>query len=172
MGDEERFLSAFENYADQLFRHVSFRISDRERAKDLVQDAFMKTWDYVGKGNKVEDYRAFLYRTLNNLIIDEYRKRSHDSLDAILEAETVSEGSFSELVVEGRESVEIQIDARATAELLAEMPEQYRVVVVMRFIDGLSPKEIAETLGDNVNAISVRIHRGVGWLKKRIETQS
>lgn len=172
MGDEKRFLAAFENHADQLFRHASFRISDRERAKDLVQDAFMKTWDYLGKGNKVEDYRSFLYRTLNNLIIDEYRKRSHDSLDALLESDTVTEGAFPDLIVDGREEIEISIDAAAAGKLISEMPEHYRTVVVMRFMDGLSPREIADAVGDNVNAVSVRIHRGIAWLKKRAETQS
>lgn len=169
---EERFLAAFEDHADALFRHASFRISDRERAKDLVQDAYLKTWGYVVKGNVVEDYKSFLYRTLNNLIIDEYRRKSTDSLDAMLESEKVTEGAFEDLVIDGREEIEIAVDAKWVSTLVTEMPEQYQRVVVMRFMDGLSPKEIADILGDNVNAVSVRIHRGIGWLKRRIEEQT
>lgn len=166
MSDEERFLAAFEEYGDALLRHSVFRISDRERAKDLVQDAFLKTWDYISKGNHVDDFRPFLYRTLNNLIIDEYRRRSSESLDALLESETVTEGSFADLVVDERESIEIAIDARSLAQTLEKMPVQYRDVVVMRYLDGLAPREIAELTGENVNLVSVRIHRGLEWLRK------
>jgi RNA polymerase sigma-70 factor (ECF subfamily) len=171
-GDQkERFLQAFDTHGDALFRHAAFRISDRERAVDLVHDAYLKTWDYVVKGNEVEDFKSFLYRTLNNLIIDEYRRRSSESLDALLESEGVTEGSFDALVIDGKEIIEIASDAQEVAGLLARMPMQYRIVVVMRFMDGLHPKEIAEVLGESVNAISVRIHRGIQWLKKQAEAQ-
>jgi DNA-directed RNA polymerase specialized sigma24 family protein len=84
---EERFLHAFEEYGDALFRHAMVRISDRERAIDLVHDTFTKVWSYVKNGHAVEQYRPFLYKVLNNLIIDEYRKQREQSLDALLAQE-------------------------------------------------------------------------------------
>ena len=72
---EARFLKAFEDYSDALFRHASLRISNRERAVDLVHDTFTKVWSYLRDGYEIESFRPFLYKVLNNLIIDEYRKR-------------------------------------------------------------------------------------------------
>jgi len=141
-------------------------VSDRERALELTQDAFMKTWKYIVSGGMVEDYRAFLYRTVNNLIIDEYRKRSSVSLDAILETESGNEGDFNELVTGGKMETEMLLDARQVHDFLAEMPEQYRSAIVMRYMDGLSPKEIAEMTGESENVISVRIHRGMKQLRQ------
>jgi RNA polymerase sigma-70 factor (ECF subfamily) len=165
---EEAFLAAFDEYADALFRHAYYRISDRERARDLVQDSFTKAWDYLVKGNTVNDFRPFLYRTINNLVIDEYRKKRSESLDAILEHEEVNEGSFEELRTGGLDDLERKLDSERLLEDLQLMPEQYRNVVVMRYIDGLQPQEIADLTGESVNVISVRIHRGIAWLRKHL----
>jgi RNA polymerase sigma-70 factor, ECF subfamily len=169
MNQEQAFLEAFDKYADALYRHSYFRVSDKERAKDLVSDAFARTWDYLVKGNVVDDFRPFLYRTLNRLIIDEYRKRKTESLDALLDESEVPEGVFEELVEGSKEELELSLDARQIPTLLTHMPEVYREVVVMRYFDGLMPAEIAAIVGDSVNTISVRIHRGVAWLAKHLD---
>lgn len=165
---QERFLEAYDEHADRLFRHAYFRVSNRETALDLVQDAYTKTWDYVVKGGEVQDFKPFLYRTLNNLIIDEYRKRKTESLDARLEEEGADEGQFAALVVDGRHEVEIQFDHEAMLTELQALPATYKDIVVMRFVDEMMPQEIADMLSLNVNVISVRIHRGVALLKKRL----
>ncbi len=171
MNQEQAFLEAFDKYADALYRHSYFRVSDKERAKDLVSEAFTRTWDYLRKGNIVDDFRPFLYRTLNRLIIDEYRKRRTESLDALLDESEVPEGVFEELVEGSREELELSLDAKQVPLLLEHMPEAYREVVVMRYFDGLMPAEIAAIVGDSVNTISVRIHRGVAWLANHIDQQ-
>lgn len=163
---EAAFLEAFDVYADALFRHAFFRVSDREKAKDLVSDTFAKTWDYLVKGNQIDDFRPFLYRTLNRLIIDTYRRKKSDSLDALLDEGDVPMGAFTELVEGSLDELAWALDAKRVPELLAAMPESYREVVVMRHIDELLPAEIAELLNEPVNTVSVRIHRGMQWLTK------
>lgn len=167
MDQEKAFLEAFDAYADALYRHGYFRISDHERARDLVADTFTRAWAYIVKGNEVEQWKPFLYRTLNHLIIDEYRKKRTESLDTILEVHEVPEGAFEELVEGSLEELEMTLDAQRVPALLTEMPDQYREVIVMRYIDGLQPKEIADLLEESVNVVSVRIHRGMSWLQKR-----
>ncbi len=167
---EELFTEAFEQYADALFRHTFFRISDEERARDITQETFMRVWNYLQKGNAVKDLRAFLYQTLNNLIIDEYRKKKTASLDALLEDETTSEGSFDDLVIDGAlEEAATRFDAEALMELLSVLPEQYRNMVTLRYIDGFSPKEIAKLVGESENVVSVRLHRSMRKLKTAFE---
>ena len=164
---EKAFLEAFDRHADALYRHCYFRVSDPEVARDIVSETFTRTWDYLVKGKTVEEFRPFLYRTLNHLIIDEYRKRSAESLDALLDDYEVPESAFEELVGGSREELEFSLDAERVPELLAELPKQYRDVVVMRYIDGLAPAEIAEITGIPVNTVSVRIHRGIALLAQK-----
>lgn len=166
---EERFLKAFEEYSDALFRHAAIRISDREKAIDAVHDTFTKVWSYVRSGHEIDSYRSFLYKVLNNLIIDEYRKQKEASLDALLEAEGVDEGSFEGLSETTVEALAATIDGRKAFELVKGLPEEYKEVIVFRFVDGLGPKEIAELIEESENVVSVRIHRALKLLRGKIE---
>ena len=162
-GLEQGFLNAFDEYADALFRHAVLRVSDRERARDLVQDTFTKVWDHVHSGKEVQHWRGFLYRILNNLIVDEYRKKHEVSLDALLEDEL----SFAEplLATGSRIEEESRLDDAILIErirvFIPQLPEPYRVAITLRYVDGFTPKEIAGLLEISENVASVRIHRAV-----------
>lgn len=168
---EDRFLKAFDEYADALFRHAVYRLSDRERAIEIVHDTFTKVWGYIRSGHDIESYKPFLYKVLNNLIIDEYRRRKELSLDAILSEEGVDEGTFPELYEGGIEEITFTLDAKKASELLGEIPIVYREVLTYRFVDGLGPKEISELIEESENVVSVRIHRGLKILREMIEKQ-
>lgn len=168
------FEDAYTRYSDELFRHCYLRVSDRERALEITQDAFLRTWDYIEKGHEVLELRAFLYRTLKNLIIDEYRKSKAQSLEAMVEG---TEGGSVEALLPPDETntLESAIDRfegkRALA-ALEELPDSYKEVLILRYVDGLSPKEIAEALDENENAVSVRVHRGLKKMKDLLEEKS
>ena len=168
-GHEERFLKAFDEYADALFRHAVYRLSDRERAIEIVHDTFTKVWSYVRAGHEIDTYKPFLYKVMNNLIIDEYRRRKEFSLDAILGEEGMDEGSFPELHEGSIEELTFALDAKQASELLGELPPAYREVLTLRYVDGLGPKEISVLIEESENVVSVRIHRGLKILKDMIE---
>ena len=175
MGDQghnRAFTEAFEAHSDELFRHASMRLNGRERAVELVQEAFLRTWRFVQGGGEVRQYRPFLYRTLNNLIIDEYRKHQTVSLDAMLEHEETTTAVEGALLADSADELEealLRFESQAALAALEQLPEGYRAVVVLRYIDGLSPTEIAEVLGEKENTISVRIHRGLHKLRALLE---
>lgn len=167
--EEKRFLEAFEEHADALFRHAYFRLSDRERAYDLVQDAFLKAWDHIAQGGEVRHYRSFLYRIVHNLIIDEYRRKRSRSLDELLEDETRAPAIEAAMAEGSLDEAEEAIDERALLDrILARMPElppPYREVLTLRFVDGFGTGEIAKLLEVSENVVSVRIHRGLAKLR-------
>lgn len=168
LNPEDRFLRAFDEYADALFRHAVYRLSDRERAVELVHDTYTKVWGYLRSGHEIDSYKSFLYKVMNNLIIDEYRRQKEVSLDAILAEEGVDEGSFSELHGGGIEEMTFSMDAKQALELLGELPVVYREIITLRFIDGLGPKEISELIEESENVVSVRIYRALRLLRERI----
>lgn len=166
---EKRFLKAFDDYADPLFRHASYRLSDRERAIEIVHDTFTKVWGYIRQGHEIESYKPFLYKVLNNLIIDEYRRKKELSLDSILAEDGNDEGSFEELHEGSIEELTFSLDAKKAAELIPHLPIVYREVITLRFIDGLGPKEISELIEETENVVSVRIHRALRLLREQID---
>lgn len=163
---EARFLTAFDEYSDALFRHAFLRISDRERAVDIVHDTFAKVWTYIRQGYEIDNFRPFLYKVLNNLIIDEYRKIKESSLDAILETDGVDEGAFAELSESTAESLAATLDGKQAFGVLETLPDVYREVLILKFVDGLGPKEIANLLEESENVVSVRLHRGLKLLRQ------
>ena len=158
---EEEFSAAYESFSDALFRHCYFRLYDREKSKDIVQEAFIKTWEYSLKGQEIENTRAFLYKVLNNLIIDEIRKKKALSLEILLE-----EGFQPIDGKEGRRRLENFSDFQNLLRIIHKMEENKKNLLIMRYIDELGPKEIAHILGENENVISVRLNRALKELKE------
>ncbi len=157
---EAYFLAAYDEHSDALFRHVLIRVRDRETAKDIVQEAFSRTWLYLSEGKKIEYIRAFLYRVANNLIVDGSRKKKSSSLDALMDDdgfEVADESLTNPANIQG---------AREALALLAGLDEIYRTVITMRFIEEMTPAEIARALGVSENVVSVRIHRAIERLRK------
>ena len=157
---EREYLAAYEENADALFRHCVARVRDRELAKDIVQETFARTWVYLADGKKIDHLRAFLYRTLHNAIVDAMRKKRSVSLDVLHEEEGY------EIVDESHKvSPEDREDIGQAMQLLTSLDHMYATVITMRYIDELSPGEIAQILNVSENVVSVRLHRGVKQLR-------
>jgi len=157
---EQQFLEAYEHYADAIFRHCYFRLyGNHKRALDLMQETFTKTWEYRARGNEIENIRAFLYRTATNLIIDESRKKKSLSLDAL------SEEGFDPPHPDTRQATR-EAEASELRTVLSRLDEDCSAVLIMGYVDDLSVKEIARTLGTSENATSVRIHRGIKKIRE------
>lgn len=157
---EQEFTKAYDQFADAIFRHCIFRVSDREKAKDIMQNTFVRLWGYMSQEKEIDNMRAFLYHIANNLIIDEYRKKKEISLDKMRDEEGFDVG------FEPRHDIEAKDDYERAQALLEQLPEKYREALVMRHIDGLSVKDIAHLTHESENVISVRIHRAIEKLQK------
>ncbi|MFA6524276.1 MAG: sigma-70 family RNA polymerase sigma factor [Candidatus Paceibacterota bacterium] len=151
----ESFIKAYDEFSDAIFRHCFFKLSNREQAKDAMQDIFMKTWEYVSKKGEIRNIKAFLYHVANNLIIDQYRKRKYDS-----SIEEMKETGF-EIVSNDHKNIFNFSEVRNILEIIEKLEPIYKDVLIFRYVDDLSPKEIAEILNESENVISVRLNRGI-----------
>lgn len=154
----EDFEKAFGEYKDEIFRHCYFIVFERELALEIMQDAFMKTWEYIAKGNDIDNIRAFLYRVSGNLCFNHKRKKSETSLEAL------QEEGFDPPSVDERLKRDVIAEEQVIS-VLKKIEEPYKTAVSMRYIQGLSPAEIAEILGESANTVSVRITRGIKQLR-------
>jgi len=154
---EREFLSAYDKYADEIFRYLYFRLPDRDTARDLSQEAFLRAWKSVSEGKKVENVRAFLYRIARNLSVDFYRKKKEEHLEEVL-----GEGADIPDEVIQRDFLE----AEAVRALLLLIEEKQRDAITMRFLNELTIKEIAKATGVTETLVSVRIYRGLKKLRK------
>lgn len=159
---EALFEEAYADYSDAIYRHCHFRVFDREKGKELMQETYMRVWTYLSEGKKIDNIRAFLYRIANNLIIDYVRKKKEVSLDDLQE-KGMDPG------YDGTQEMQRRVDESTIMNSLGELDKSYRDVVVMRYIDGLTPAEIAEIVGQSANTVSVRLHRGLKQLRTHLQ---
>jgi len=169
---QQQFMESYQTLADPLFRHCYYRLSNRERARELMQEAFLRAWKYNIDGKEIRSIKTFLYRIVNNLIIDEYRKKKEVSL----EQQNVNKSNdpyapASEQIVydpgeDGRTALMDHIDGKRALEMVEHLEAPYREVIIMRFVDGLTPREIARIVDETPNVVSVRIHRAIAQLQK------
>ena len=150
--------AAYGDYEKGLNKYSFFKVHNHELGEDLVQNTFIKTWNYLIKGGKIEVMKAFLYHVLNNLIIDEYRKPKTASLDVLME------NGFRPNTGDP-ESILNVLDGKAAFLLIQRLPQKYQSVMGMRYGKHLSLGEISLLTGQTKNSIAVQIHRGLKKLK-------
>jgi RNA polymerase sigma-70 factor (ECF subfamily) len=150
---EKLFLTVYEEYADPIFRFCVFKCADRDYAKDLTQEVFLKLWKYIEDGNEVKNFKSLLYKIALNLIIDNSRKKKAISLDNLMEVNPQYEPSDPDQ--KGNEQLFLE---KQVTEAIYNLDEDEKELLTMRYIEGLTPKEIAEVKGTNANNISVKIN--------------
>jgi len=159
---ERLFLQAYDDYADAIFRHCYFKTSDRDLAKDLTQQTFLQAWAFLKQGKTIEEFRPFLYRLANNLVIDWYRRKKADSLDQLM-AEGFNPASENDSPV-------LIAEFNLAMKFLDKLNPTDKNLIVWRYVEDLSTKEIAVILQTSENTVSVQLHRAVKKVNRLINT--
>jgi RNA polymerase sigma-70 factor, ECF subfamily len=156
-GDSEAFGQLHDRYADLIFRFLQARLNNRMDAEDLFGEVFLRAWHSLPRyRQKGYPFSSYLFRIARNLVVDYYRKLSqHEEMvqhnDSLLQ---VVQNSPDEKIIRKQEYQELN-------KKLAAMREDYRDVLVLRFISGLSPDETAAVMGRSSGAIRVLQHRAL-----------
>ncbi len=160
---EEKFLEMYNEYAPKLYSYCYFRVHSKEDAEDLASKVFMKTWDYLVQGNKVENMRAFLYRSAHNLVVDFYKTSKKDR--------ELSIHAFDGETIDIPDSTNISADLEtkhlvgSITKHLDQLNDDYKEIIILRYINDLSIKEIAQATEMTENNVSVKLHRATEKLK-------
>ncbi len=160
---ESEFIAAYDRYADAIFRFCIIRIGNRDAARDITQETFVHAWEHAAAGKPVSNMRAFLYRIAANLIIDRARKHQSLSLDMLMDDE--------HFVPPASEKNGPQ-DAAVIGEVMRavnRLDERYRVPIILRYVEGMDVKDIAQVVGESENTVSVHLHRGIEKLKEILD---
>lgn len=163
--DEQLLTSNFASHKKALLFYAFSRLNDPMMSEDLVQDTFTKAWSYLMRGGEVGSMEAFLYHILKGLIIDEYRKRKATSLDVLIQK------GFDPGIDSSMRTIDV-FDGKIAVNLIKILPKNYRKIMRMKYLEGLSLKEISEVTGQTKNTIAVQMHRGLKKLRFLYEQAS
>lgn len=152
--------SAFADNEASLLRRAFYKTSCGETSQDLVQTTFLKTLVYLKKGGRIDLMRSFLHHILSDLIVDEYRKKKHSSLDTLLD-----KGYNPRSASDGYLHTANILDGSSIILSFSLLPKKYETVIRLRYLKGLSLREIAKITDQTENTVAVQIHRGLAKLK-------
>lgn len=145
---------------EQLFRRLylplgmyALRIvDDADTAEDLVQDAFIKAWTYLESGAEIDNFTAFMYRTVRNVCLSYLRGRR----------ETVGIEFIPEV---NDEEIDTSMRDARVWEAIDKLPERCRDVFLLSKRDGLSNTEIADELGISVKTVKNQMTKALTRLR-------
>ena len=164
------FKTIYDKESDAIFRFCLIRVSDREQALDITQETFLRFWQNLVASKKIRNNRAFIFTIAHHLIIDWYRKKKSIPFKDMSNPdseENEKETPYDPPDDTTEESTMITAEGRYFMGKINELTPSNRDSVYLRFVEDLSPTEIAEILGISTNAVSVRINRGLLELKEK-----
>jgi RNA polymerase sigma-70 factor (ECF subfamily) len=161
-GEREAFRVLFETYKDKIYS-IALRFSGNEAlAMDIAQDTFLKLYSSIGEFRGDSQFSTWAYRLVVNSCLDHKRRswRLAPMADEVLSM-LRAPGDALKSVLRTEMSEQVQ---RAVEKL----PEEQRIVVVLRYTEGLSYDEIAEVLGCSTGTVASRLNRAHKALERRL----
>ncbi len=170
-GDQACLQEILNKYTEKV-HNLAMRIArNQEDAEEILQDVFLTVFRKVEKFEGKSAFSSWLYRITVNTAFMKLRKRKQT---AAISLEDITPGVKDSWVSERREDSDANFMAsrhelREQLEAaIAKLPEEYRVIFILRDVDGLSNQEVGEVLGITVPAVKSRLHRSRLLLRKKL----
>ncbi|MBU4315191.1 RNA polymerase sigma factor [Patescibacteria group bacterium] len=147
-------------YVSRIRRFIAFRVAQKEDAEELTAEVFLRGWEYA-TSSLVNNPAALFYRIARNVIADHYRKRRLEV--GVEDAEDVTDDH------DIAEDLSDRQDQQKLIAIIRTMKEEYKDVLIMRYLDELSIGEIAESLEKTTGSVRVLLHRAKKALRLKTE---
>ncbi|MGD0483957.1 MAG: sigma-70 family RNA polymerase sigma factor [Gemmatimonadales bacterium] len=163
-GDSRAFTELVLRYQTRLLNFVYRSIGDRERAEDLVQEAFIRVHRHLHRFDQAKKFSTWIYTIASNLAKNELRNRSRNPLVLFQAIRRNWEPDHRPLQFEDTQSRPDDLFRKRHLRELVEatvsqLPEHHREVFVLRELEGKSYEEIAEITGCNLGTVKSRLNR-------------
>ena len=160
-GDKSAYGILYTHYLDEIYRFVYFKIGHARTAEDITEETFIRTWEVLPRiytrDGKIDNLRAWLYRTANNLVIDFYRKsKPIEPLDPQEPGQAVSPES----------AVIAHEQSETLAKAIRKLSPQHQQIILLRLVNELSHQEAAGIMNISEGHSRVILYRAIKALKK------
>ena len=164
-GDQSAFSELVSRYKNLVYSIILRMVVDKEEANDLAQEVFIKVYKNLDKYYPEFAFSTWIMRITTNHVIDARRKRKHQTVSL----DTRQDFALNELSPEVR-----YIEKERTQglkQIVENLPDMYRVPIILYHQQGLSYQEIADMIGEPLSKIKNRIFRGRKLLKGLLEAK-
>ena len=162
-GDHEGLAELVRRYQNDLFRFCLHYLKDAERAKDLAQETFIRVYTARERFDQTRKFRPWVLCIARNLYLNEIKRKKAVSMESLEEYASSSRDESGELFHSSAdapdESLQIAERNELVMKALAELDQESREIVKLRFFERLQAREIAEVIGSTEGAVRTRLHR-------------
>jgi RNA polymerase sigma-70 factor (ECF subfamily) len=168
---EAAFYTIYKKYGDRAL-NISYRIlGNYEDALDVTQDVFIKVFKKIGDFRKDARFFTWFYRIVVNLSIDKRRKLgAHQMISESDRNGSLSEVPDNKVVTIDKLASDAHLEKRIQ-DCLLKLSENLRTVTVLRYIEGLSYQEVAETLECSIGTVKSRLNRAHKTLEELLRSE-
>lgn len=167
--NQDFFSCLVDRYTEKLTRYIMrISASTREDAEDLLQEIFVKAYRYINDFDQGLKFSSWIYRIAHNQVISQWRKTK--SRPQVIKFE--ADEDFLKFIANDEDlalDTERKFESEEVRELINELDEKYREVLVLKFIEGKDYKEISDILKKPLGTVATLINRAKKQLKKIIE---
>jgi RNA polymerase sigma-70 factor (ECF subfamily) len=171
----EDFEKIYREFCPKIVGYLKRLVGDHD-AEDVAQEVFLKVTAALETFRGESSLSTWIYRIATNAAMDHLRKSS----PAVIEHVETSSTEDEPLLCEGYMAVEVSAPLLDTQLIRKEMnecirgivdglPENYRTVLILSDLEGLTNKDISEVLDISIETIKIRLHRGRACLRKELE---
>lgn len=162
-GDKEAFAQLYHHYLPKIYRFIYVKVNSKTEAEDLTHEVFMNTWQGIKSYTPQEfPFSSWLYRIARNEVIDFYRTTKKNVRLDLLEEDALKMPEQESFNLDQVMSVESVMD------LMKSLKPEQQDVLIMRFLEDLSPDEVAAALNKSSGAVRLIQHRAINTLKELI----
>lgn len=157
-GDSAALSAIYDQYAQKIYVYLYHRLGNREMAEDLTAEVFVRMVEAADTSRFADtSLSGWLYRIAHNLLVDHFRQQ-REEVTLSEELPTQREGPAA--------IAERKLAQDGLREALEELTEDQRQVIVLRFGEGLTAREVTEIMGKQENAICQLQHRALNGLRR------
>lgn len=171
-GKTELFSVIVDRYQSKVFSTVFQYTHDHEEARDLTQEIFIKLYNNLGSYKNKASFSTWLYRITVNRCIDWARKKKLSTVSTIYDSSEEEIDIYDTLadMGEGPEEALIKQESKVhIREIVENLPEIYKTVIILYYFEDFSPQEISDIIDAPRRTVETRLYRGKNLLKLRLE---
>lgn len=162
--DHDAFGQLYKLYFDRIYRYVRLKLGNASEAEDITSIVFCNAWRTIHNfsPHRESSFAAWLFRLAHNAVIDRYR-----SVRDIVSLDTSERRVAMRLVLPGPEAqIERKLAVTELTAALKLLTEEQREVVLLRFVEGLSAREVGDILGKQEGAVRGMQFRAIEALRR------
>ncbi|HEY6100632.1 MAG TPA: RNA polymerase sigma factor [Anaeromyxobacter sp.] len=163
---DREFTELYRTHLRDVYSYAYYRVGNHHDAEDLTEQTFLQAYRHFERALRESDgrpLRPWLIRIAHNLAANLYRDRSRRPESVLEDATIISAPHTTETLVEGREELQEVLGQ------VANLPDDRREALIMRFALGMDNREIARALGRSEGATKVLLHRAIRQLEERMK---